>query len=448
MVLTIKELEDAQGFKLEPYQVDLVESRHKQIVELWGRKSGKTAGAISRTVIRMFNDQVQGVGLHGGICILSVGNREAKEILRGIADIISRLGVQYVRERDKVREGYAYLSATELKMPNGNRCLVLPAGHDGKNVRPYSFHEMIYDEGDFIKNEVFEATGPCVARYGGTRLLLSTPNPSCDKTTYFAKAYFGSLQGWKRKLIKTKQSKHISKEFLRQEKTANRSAYLREYECAWKAAHRSVYDVDLINSHCADVPLDIDKLWKASDVVYIGVDFARFGKDDNVIAYNFIKGDKGFIAVEVIKGRTRMTEITGRILNLVNNHNVIDKIVTDEAGVGAGPTDALVDELGSFKVIGIQNHKKVEVEGRRAVYQKVDLHTNTVRMLEYDRLVLDDDINIKRSLGNMQYTYGKNGELSIWGNDSHIAEAIVRAVFPMYRPGARWTGEVKIQKIE
>lgn len=185
---------------LEEWQRDIIFDR---TTKRWclncGRKRGKTTAIEFRTVMRLLNDDVQGNGLIGGIAIVSEEFKAAKQILAGIKTIFTALGWRFVDDMKFVNEAEkkAFATVSEVKLPSGNRVMCFPAGRAGDNIRPYTFHEFIYDEADFIPNDVYVSTGPCLARFDGVEILESTPNIMGDRNTYFAQAYFWQRPDYK-----------------------------------------------------------------------------------------------------------------------------------------------------------------------------------------------------------------------------------------------------------
>jgi hypothetical protein len=209
--------------------------------------------------------------------------------------------------------------------------------------------------------------------------------------------------------------------------------YQREYECQFTEAVDGIFPAKLIAACTIPDSEAIDWPGLFKFTTYLGVDFARFGEDDNVIAYAHWNPEelKIYVRVDVIPGKgTRTTRICETIQKMCVRHSSIRKVVTDEGGVGAGATDALVQLLGSWRVEGIMNQKRTdEVEGVAGKYLKVDLYTTLMRLMEHDMIRLACDKRIAKSLRSMKYSYGKNNVLNVHGRDNHISEAIVRAVF-------------------
>ena len=115
-------------------------------------------------------------------------------------------------------------------------------------------------------------------------------------------------------------------------------------------------------------------------------------------------------------------------------------IVIDDAGLGAGVFDQLMeDEQSKRKTIGINNAKRpiekpVWIKGRKTQRKtpamKELLYQNLKTLMEKGKIQLLDIPEIKQSLRSIQYD-NEEGTLKIYGNYSHIAEALIRAAWCM-----------------
>ena len=103
-------------------------------------------------------------------------------------------------------------------------------------------------------------------------------------------------------------------------------------------------------------------------------------------------------------------------------------ILVDSGGFGSGPTDELIKLLGR-KVIGINNSKKTvdhEKEKTNRIL-KEDLYSNAKVMMEQGTVEIINKSNLLRSLKSMRFEYTDSKRLRIYGKDSHLSEAFVRA---------------------
>lgn len=452
MEITPEQLEDAVkalGITLYDWQKRLIWDRE---VKKWcinaGRKSGKTQAIILRSAVRLLNDDIKGSSLFGGILVVSNGQEQAKQILFGILDVLAVLGwtfshKKFMLDMDKK---IAYMSAKEIKMPNGNRVLALPTGMDGHGLRPYSMHEVIKDECDYLTEEVHIAMSACTAKYQGTEILESTPNMKADIESYFAKAFFGKNPGYTCIHIKTEDVLHVPKEWLAEQKLKmSKAEYEREFEGAFSATAAAVFPKELVYSCIDRGKVDWDALDKSCATKYIGVDFARMGECKNVIATNYFdpSTQTSYIKIKVIEGEgVKLTQVEGEIGALLTKDARILRCVTDESAIGAAVTDALAERFGQ-RIVGVINwHRVHETEGTRGRYLKEDMYAQLMRAMEKGGIVFQHDMRIAASLLSMRYEYKRTGVLTIWGRDADIAEAVVRAFMPVWCE-KHWFGDVK-----
>ena len=89
----------------------------------------------------------------------------------------------------------------------------------------------------------------------------------------------------------------------------------------------------------------------------------------------------------------------------------------------------MISKLGR-KVVGLNNaSKKVSVKGeeKRQGILKEDLYSNALVLLENGKLELISDNSLLRSMKSITYQYTDGGKIKIFGNYSHLTEALVRA---------------------
>jgi len=110
------------------------------------------------------------------------------------------------------------------------------------------------------------------------------------------------------------------------------------------------------------------------------------------------------------------------------------RIFIDDSGVGGGVTDYLQNALGR-RVVGLNNaSKRVLVdeddkdEKRRGIL-KEDLYSNVLALLETGKLELISDLSLLKSMKSITYEYSTKiaGRVTIFGDYSHLCEALVRA---------------------
>jgi len=409
MKYSIEFLEKKFNMKLDSWQRNLVLSQ-KDFVLKTGRKCGKTTGMAFKIVFEALNNP------NWKVCILSRGQRQSSEVFDQVLQWIKQI----------FPSDLPYESKSRLRLENGHIVLSLPTGYTGTTLRTYSFHKIYYDEAAYIPNDVYDATTPCLAVYGIQRILASTP---AGTTGFFYKEWHNA--DFEKFEMETRQCTRVSKEWLQNEKKRmSKAQFAQEYEGKFSDMAAGLIRSELLYP-CISEDIKVDQ----PEAVFLGVDIARFGESKNVIATNRYKEGISSITVEVFHGRFRTTAIVGKIANMVAKDPLIKKIVVDEAGVGGGPMDMLVEQFGKRKVIGVNNLTRIkmreETVGRPSRIMKEDLYSSLIRLMEDGKVKLDNDMAIIRSLLNMKFKYSSHGNLIIYGPETDVAEAIVRAVFPL-----------------
>lgn len=437
--MDIEQVFNQLRWPLKPYQRDYFNSQEKHRILFMGRKCGKSVIMCADSADKLDKPGIPGMAFDGGILTLSRGQTQAVELLAMTKMMLEVVGWTFSSEQPDIslENKVAYASTTRLLVPAEgqkfpNRLLALPCGHRADNLAPWSFHDIKYDEADFLPDDIFARTAACGAVHDATITLASNPNKfSRMVESYFYKAVHSG--NWKVWQMKTKDAEIVPMKWLyEQKKLMSKEDYEREFNLSWGNIRHGYYNMqDTVLPCLSREPIDKQLLLKTCPTM-LGVDFARFGEDDNVIAFASWDGNKAYVWVDVIGGRQRTTFITGAIAALFKSFPQIKKVITDETGIGAGPTDSLVQQLGRYRVIGVENHRRVRKdEGRRTRMQKVDLHSNFIRLMENGLVCLDYDRRIIHSIASVQHKFTETGEISLKGRDDHICEAIVRALMPL-----------------
>ena len=166
---------------------------------------------------------------------------------------------------------------------------------------------------------------------------------------------------------------------------------------------------------------------------FLGADIARRGGDKTVLISVLRDGDEVKMYDMEIETDALITETVRAIFRL-DERNKYKKIYIDDGGLGVGVFDPLLeDERTRRKVIAINNAARgLDNEDKKRIkILKEDLYTNTLRLMEQNHLFLLDENDVYDSLRSTQYEYTENGKLRIFGRDTHIAEALIRAAWCM-----------------
>jgi len=168
----------------------------------------------------------------------------------------------------------------------------------------------------------------------------------------------------------------------------------------------------------------------------LGVDIARLGGDE--CAYAVLHKDKsGTRQVENLTKKFQLTTQTEENILALNKVWNTEKIGID-AGAGAlgvGIFDRLMQNpLTKRKVIAMNNREiSLDRDGKKKQRLfKEDLYDNLANMLEKGELKLLSDPEIALSLKSVQWELKEvsgQTKIRIFGNYTHIAEALIRAAY-------------------
>ena len=315
----------------------------------------------------------------------------------------------------------------------GSVCYSLPAGKTGTYLRTYALDFLDIDEAAYVPEAVYTALKPMLAvsqkaRGLGWETFLSTP---FGKGGFFYESHHND--DYKKFHISSEDCPRISKEFLLKEKQRlSRAEYMQEWCGEFTDEWNQFFPTALIRK-CMDI-LD----WNYKDNYdkthryYEGVDFARYGGDENA----FVIADLVGLCVNIVRCQTTNKELinnptTDSIGRIKADDAMFNfrKIFVDDGGLGGPITDILQEKMGR-KVFGLNNaSRRIEVQGeeKKRGILKEDLYCNALMLMEQGRLHLINDMLLLKSLKSITTEYSSSAKVRIFGKYSHLTEAMVRA---------------------
>jgi len=338
----------------------------------------------------------------------------------------------YDEDKTQIRKGKDKPTKHKITLKNGSKIYSLPTGLSGYGIRGYTIDLLIADEAAFIPEEVWTAITPMLAVTQGDIILLSTP---FGKEGYFYRAFND----------KTFTSFHVSSEdcpridpvFLKNEKTRmTEIQYAQEYLGEFVDELLSFFSEELIRS-CIEVGVSNHS---PSPLFprYMGVDVARMGSDETVLA-SFYDRDEVLVQFGMeITRKTLLTDTVNLVLTLDERYKY-KKIYIDDGGLGVGVFDPLLTcPQTRRKVVAINNSSRAITSNkkRRKKLLKEDLYNNLKNLMEKGKIRFFNDDRTIMSLRSIQAEY-KNGNLLIYGRYSHIAEAMIRAAWSQREKGLK-----------
>lgn len=346
----------------------------------------------------------------------------------------SGLIFEKVRGRcDEMDDYFDKPTLTKIVLNNGSRIYCVPAGRTGYSIRGYTVDLLIADEAAFIPETVWLAVTPMLAVSSQTRgfgwlILISTP---FGKGGYFHACCHDD--SFLHIHVSSEDCRRISKKFLQAEKRRmTKAQYRQEYLAEFCDEWNQFFPTDLIKKSMTFIEWSKSDDFDSSAGYYLGVDIARYGGDENAFVVCEFKKKKLKVVKCFTTDRVSTVDTVSRI-QIIDKAFNFKKIFIDDAGVGGGVTDILLDRIGR-RVVGLNNaSKRVQVQGeeKKRGILKEDLYSSVLMLLETGRLELISDLGLLRSLKSITYQYGElkssNSSVKIFGDYAHLAEALVRA---------------------
>ena len=318
-----------------------------------------------------------------------------------------------------------------LKLKNGSIIHCLPTGDSGYGIRGYTIDRLYADEAHFIKEEVWAAVTPMLATTGGDIILLSTPFGS---EGYFHRCFhsdqFTSIHVSTEEVAKDRKEpqKTSMLNFLKEEKERMTTLqYQQEYLGMFVGGIQRFFTDNLIEMVCK---LKDHKPWGDK---FMGIDVARMGGDETVMVSLDRQSKKKLSQFDLTIPDPQSLTDTARLIIYKDQSINHKKIYIDDGGLGVGVFDILrEDKQTKKKIVAINNAKRVidqeDNKDRKKPLMKEALYINLKNLMEKGDIELIDDPRIRHSLRSIQYD-NSEGVLKIYGNYSHIVEALIRAAW-------------------
>jgi hypothetical protein len=210
------------GLEPDPWQVDVLESRHPRLLLCCCRQAGKS------TVVAILG-LVEAVFVPGTkVLLVSRSHRQSRELLRLVTEYYRRLGGP-MRERQ---------TQEELLLENQSRVVCLPCKEE--TIRGYAHvNLLVLDEAARVPDDLYRAVRPMLAVSRGRLVCLSTPY---GRRGFFHDAWANGGDDWQRVEVPAEKVPRISADFLAEERRAMGESWFRqEYCCSFEAFEGLVY---------------------------------------------------------------------------------------------------------------------------------------------------------------------------------------------------------------
>lgn len=326
---------------------------------------------------------------------------------------------------------------TRIILKNGSKIYSLPAGRTGYFIRGFTIDLLIADEAAYIPEQVWNAVIPMIAvsrkaRGKGWIILLSTP---FGKGGYFYNSF--TDPDFRQFHVSSEKCIRIPSDFLKKERQRlTKAEYMQEYLGEFTDEWNQFFQTKLIKKCMTFMEWSLTKDRNPTARYYLGVDIARYGGDENAFVVCELSGTNLKIVKVFTTQRVSTTDTIGRIIKIDSIYK-FNKIFVDSTGVGGAVLDVLIEKLGR-RVMGLENAtKRVQVQGeeKKRGILKQDLYSNALMLMETGKLQLINHLGLLKSLKSITYEYTKSANLKIFGDYSHITEAMVRACWCLKERG-------------
>ena len=319
-----------------------------------------------------------------------------------------------------------------IELMNNSIIMCYAAGIDGSGLRTYTLTNLVIDEAAPMAREIFVATMPMLSVTGGTMDIMSTPrgkggfffecSDQCEKVK----------RNFTRFYVSAEDCPRHDKDFLDEQKEAmSELEYAQEYLAKFLDDVRRVYTDEMIKKCCIAKRRETIEKGKR---YYLGADLAGLGEDDNTYEIFEKVSKEKIIQVENITEKKTL-EAAERIIKFEKQYK-FKGIGVDDGGPGFGIWSELMRESSTKrKTLALNNSSRdTDFEGTRSKsLLKVDMHMALMSEMQHGRIELLDDDELVASLKSVQFEYvrkeGQKTVLKIFGNNTHIAEGMVRGVW-------------------
>lgn len=371
------------------------------------------------------------------VLIIATTERQAYELFEKVLHYLT------TNHKNSIKTGKYRPTKSKINLKNGTRILCLPTGISGTGIRGLTVHRLYVDEASRVPEEVWPAVTPMMLTTAGSTILLSTP---AGKNGYFYDCWVnkeGAFDSFTRFSVESQkvvsereicdswtihQREGALKLIEREKARMSALFFAQEYLGRFVDDLLQFFPTELIKS-CMTLDYTTPIVNPTSFKCYLGVDVAGMGRDETVLVSLYRKNDRLYQFGQVINKQERTTKTVRRILDEDTKYRY-KKIYIDDGGMGVGVFDPLLENSQTKrKVVAINNSaRSIDRDERRKKLLKEDLYNNLLTLMEQGRIKLFKSDRLSLSLRSIQAEYS-GGKLKIWGNYSHITEALIRAAW-------------------
>lgn len=400
------------------YQKQVFLDDSNRMVLIWGRQIGKSVTIAAKAIREAMSGKKT-------ILLFAPTQRQSSLLFNKVVSFIS---------------GNILLSASVYRMTqtlvefvHGSQIHSLPAGK-GYTIRGFTADLIIIDEAAFLKDEAMTAIMPMLATTNGKMILMGTP---FGKKGRFYEASIS--ENYSKSHHTSYECPLISNKFLEEEKERMTEM---EFKQEWLAEFIEEADTFftrdiLFGSREKNYPGIVEDYELRKEIendydYYLGVDFARQGEDYSVFIVVGLHRYSHKMKVSWMEEtqKKRLTDAAGRIQIL---HNIFHfkRIFLDETGLGAGPTDVLIEKRLPCEPVTMTQQAKEE------------LYFNLKKLMEDGTVMIPHHDKLIRELHNVVYEIRSNKHISFHHEGTKIkddyADALSLGCFGAKKRTGRYT---------
>ena len=407
-------MKTSNSFQWDPWQVKVLAHRGSLVCRV-GRQSGKSE-VISEKAKEFAKTNSGTVTL-----VIAASQRQSGLLFEKI---------RFRCENDEVVKFAEKPTLTKIILSNGSRIYCVPAGRTGYSIRGYTVDLLIADEAPYIPETVWAAVTPMLAvsaveRGFGWTILIGTP---FGKGGYYYECCYD--KDFLHIHFSSEDCKRIGKSFLAKEKKRmTKLMYKQEYLAEFTDDWHQFFPTALIKERM--IMTEWSKKLDAHSMgrFYLGVDFAAYGGDENAFVVVELVGSR-LKVVKVFTTERRSAPDTIGFIQVLHGEFGFKKIFVDDGGLGSPITDMLKLKIGRRLVSGLNNSSKRFVEqgeDKKQGILKEDLYANTLMLMETGQIDMVSDLGLLRSMKSITFEYTDNKKVKIFGDYTHMTEALIRA---------------------
>ncbi len=437
---------DMRYFALDKWQQEVIDFPGDVALRC-GRQTGKST-AVARKA-RMLADKYPG----STILIMAPSLRQSSLLYEKVRGMLELDNMEQIQKKigdqtfpTLLKKNIAYREAGifkdkeptkhRIRLKNGSQILCEPAGETGAKIRGYTIDFLIADESQLIPDAVWVAVIPMLAtskkmRDTGWITILGTPR---GKHGFYYDCF--SDKNFKHFHITSEDCDRTTKEFLKKEKRRlTNIQYSQEYLAKFVESVRQYFDSKEIDK-CV-----VEELKEPIGKRFLGVDFARFGGDENAFVEAVLDRSGCVNVIWADLSDEGNTTITMGFIKNKDNSQRYNRIFIDSGGLGGTILDVLQETISKIRVVGLDNSQRRiydEGEEKKGGILKEDLYMNAKILMEQGKLKMIKHPKLIEGLKAVSFKYSmETGKVRIAGKGrgAHLVEAFVRAVWCVKNKG-------------